>query len=97
MFQQPNYSTKQKENVIINGFIHQHDCFCTCNEPAFHCASILLKKLGPELSTQNKKQLQQCLGTTTDTTAAEGGDVDNLDFGDLDKLFEEDVTEDNDG
>lgn len=92
MFSTPNYTTKAKENHLINGFIHFHDMVCNCNGPAKHCLNILIKKLAPELSTQEKQQIQKCLTTTTTEDA--DGDADPFGLGDLEDLFAEGTTED---
>nr|QOI17548.1 hypothetical protein [TTV-like mini virus] len=95
MFQATCYSKKQQENQFVNSIITNHDLCCGCNNPAYHSLYILTKKLAPELKEQEKNQLKKCLGEEH-TTAADGVEGD-LTFGDLDKLFEEDFTEDADG
>lgn len=77
--------------MLMNGFVTQHDFFCNCPEPAFHCISILAKQLKKELSPENKKQLIKCLGE--DTPTEDAGTGDDIGIGDLEKLFAEDDTE----
>lgn len=81
--------SKQQNLQLINCFVGCHDLTCHCNNPAFHCLSILIKQLKPELKKQEKEQIQKWLGTTEeDVTHTE-------DFGeDLETLFAEDIGED---
>lgn len=95
MFHNPNYSTKQKERALINGFVHNHDLICICKNPAYHCLLTLSKQLGPELNQQEKQQIQQCLGTTTTDNA--DGVAEDHGLEDLEKLFAEDPTEEDTG
>lgn len=95
MFQQPNYSNRQKQNVLINAFVHSHDLLCLCKEPAYHCLQILAKNLAPSLNEKDKLQIQKCLGM--DTTDKEGGEEDVPGLEDLEKLFAEDPTEEDTG
>lgn len=68
-----------------------HDLLCECYNPLFHSAKIILKQLAPEITDQERQQLQECLGTK-DTTKEE--DATGIDIGDLEKLFEEDDGDD---
>lgn len=96
MFQSPAYLTpKGKKNALINCFVGGHDLICSCKNPAYHCLEILASTLGPQLKEEEKNQIKQCLGTTETTTT--GVEEDGLGFGDLEKLFDADFTEDNDG
>lgn len=96
MFSTPKFSTKQKENYLINGFVTSHDYLCDCEKPAFHCLNILAKTLGPQLQQQDKQQIIKCLGTTEEN-AVTTQDADAIGIGDLEKLFTDDFTEDDDG
>lgn len=93
MFLQPNYSTKQKENYLINACLHSHDLLCDCNDGTYHMLMIFTKNIGSNLPKQQKYQIQKCLG---DHTAATEKDID---FGeDLETIFADDTTkEDADG
>ncbi|BAA93608.1 hypothetical protein TTMV3_gp1 [Torque teno mini virus 3] len=97
------YGHRQKENNWINEIIHFHDNFCGCDEPIKH----LIWKLAhnaPQLNIEKEdlQKLQKCLPTTTTDgttgedqhTDAADGDADNIDEGDLDRLFEEDFGDD---
>lgn len=94
MFSTPNYSKKQLQLQLTNSFVTNHDFICDCKKPTFHCMIILAKQLAPELTQQEKQQIIQCLGETDTTTEDIGTD---LDAGELEKLFAEDVTDDGDG
>lgn len=97
MFKTPNFSTKEKELQLINGFVQQHDLLCICPKPAVHCLHILTKKLLPELTDQDKNQLIQCLGTTATATEEDHGKDADIGLEDLERLFEEDTTENDTG
>lgn len=93
MFSSPRFTTKQKEKSLINSYVTSHDLTCDCSNPAFHCALILLKHLGPELNQQDKQQLKKCLGEETTTTKED--DI-GIDAGDLEALFANDGEEEED-
>lgn len=97
MFLSPTFTTKQKQLQLINGFVQQHDYLCICKKPAFHCLKILTEQLAPELSEPEKQQIKQCLGTTTTDTATDRGEEEDIGLEDLEKLFENDPTEDDTG
>lgn len=92
MFETPNSNDRRKQLQFINAVIHSHDFICECQDSAFHSTKLLLQQIAPELTKQQKIEIQQCLGDTTEETA--GDDVD-IGIGDLEKLFgdeEEDTT-----
>lgn len=80
---------KEKKLQFVNAIVGIHDFNCNCKNPAFHSAKILLEQLAPELTPQDKINLQKCLG---EDTAGEDGPID--DFGDLEDIFADDTTED---
>lgn len=93
MFKPPIYLTKKgKHNALINSFVHSHDLLCSCQNPTFHCLQILSEEIGPQLKSEEKNQIKQCLGD--DTTIAVGTDAGDPDMADLEKLFEDDDIED---
>lgn len=91
----PKYGPRRQELNWINGTIAFHDSFCGCEEPILHLVNTALKNGG--IFNFNTKTLKQiCLSTDADTTKEDGdnGDQDtgpegNLDFGDLERLFDE--------
>ncbi len=98
MFISPCTTTKQKQLLLVNNFVSGHDLLCCCKSPAFHCAQIIIQQLAPELKEKEKEQLKQCLTTEpSGDTAADPGPEGDLDFGELEKLFEQDTEEETDG
>ncbi len=93
-FVKANLSNKQAENQFLNGIFTNHDLACRCDDPAAHLTYLLATKCQPKNFTDKEKQeIKECLGlTTTDLTATDA--VDTIVEGDLDRLFEEDFTED---
>lgn len=88
------FTTKKEQLQFTNCVVSVHDLACNCPNPLYHATHILLKQLAPDLHQEEKNQLKQCLGEDAGTSAA--GDID-LDAGDLEKLFEQDITEDDTG
>lgn len=87
MFLQPSYSTKQKENYLINACIHNHDLLCECKDPTYHLMQIFTKNIGKHLPEKQKYQLRQCLGDPTADTEEDTA------FGeDLETIFADDTT-----
>lgn len=80
------YSNKGLENNWVNLIWNSHDMICGCNNCWKHLADIL-----------QRQGTQLCLpSTTTDASTATDPDVTEelgLEPGDLDKLFEEDIAE----
>lgn len=88
MFKPQTYNDKKLQLLITNSLIHSHDLACDCNDPTFHSTLLILKQLGKEFTDQQKQQIKQCLGTTTEEKDTDDhGD----DFGkELEDLFAED-------
>lgn len=89
------YGPKRQELNWINLTCATHDQFCGCDNPIEHLCKIALKKEG--IFGFTKENLQQLCHdfTTEDGTGDHGKDGDGEkeelpDFGDLEKLFEED-------
>lgn len=81
---------KRKDQLkFANVIVGCHDFICNCNEPAVHSVKELIKLIKPELTTKQQEEIQQCLGTTAEDTTAAGG-IDDIDIGDLEKLFADD-------
>lgn len=80
------YSKNGLENQMMNSIWNIHDLCCGCNNCFKHIFDILQRKNSlpclPSTSTEDA-------GTQTDGDKEEDG----LDEGDLDRLFEEDFTE----
>lgn len=99
MYHPVNYNERKIQLQLTNLNVGIHDLICSCQQPAFHTSKILLKQLSGELTKQQKSELKRCLGTEEDTPQ-DGGDhaIVALDFGDdLEKIFQDSATEDNDG
>lgn len=84
------YSKNGLDNQWVNLIWNSHDLYCGCNDAFRHLADIL-----------QKKGQQLCLPSTSTASTADAGiqtgddhGEDVLEPGDLDKLFEEDFTED---
>lgn len=79
---QPLYNNKGLENQLKNLGFQAHDLICGCDKPAKHLEYLFnTKKCDPTTATKDP--------ATTNTDA-----VDIIDSGDLEKLFEQDVFED---
>ncbi len=97
----PHYGVSGREQTWVNSIIQTHDMFCGCNEPIIHLVNVAIKKGGIfGFDKEKAKQLLLCHHTTTEEkdglgetpTEEEGpGPEGNLQFGDLEKLFEEDT------
>lgn len=84
-------STRQQNLKFTNAVTHLHGLICECEEPVVHSLQILLDQTSKELTPNQQKQLQKCLGTTQEDVATA---ADGLDFGDdLEQLFAEDIEE----
>lgn len=77
-YKPPNTSQKAQEKNFLNLIFSSHDFFCYCDEPADHILHLI------QPLTKN----QPCHGDTH--TTKEDGDPD-IDVGDLERLFAEDV------
>lgn len=93
----PQYGIRGRQLNWLQSCMQSHDCFCGCNDPVTHLVEIALQHGG--VMNFNKTKLKQlCHHTTDDASIQTGDDTDkdttgpegDLDFGDLDKLFEED-------
>lgn len=94
MFSPPKLSTKQQKLQLVNAFITSHDLVCHCKNPGYHSLLIATEQIGKELTPKEKTQIKQCLGE--EDTTGDGAEGD-LGYGDLDKLFAEDFTEEDAG
>lgn len=84
----PATLSKCTKRKFVNCIANLHDLTCDCNKPIIHSLQIIIEDLKPNLTTEEKNQLKECLGEDTkeDIIAADG-----LHFGDdLEKLFEDD-------
>lgn len=92
----PQYGPRGQDLNWLQSCMQSHDAYCGCNEPAIHFIKIALRH-GGVMSFNENKLKQLCLPTTEDSTEHDGDDTadpttgpeGDLDFGDLDKLFEE--------
>ena len=96
-YKQIQWSQKHKDLNFVNSICSNHDLWCCCNDPLKHTIITILKQEPTiKFDKEDSKIIQKCLTTTED-----GGDGDVLDgFGDgeLEKLFGEDIgEEDTDG
>lgn len=94
----PQYGVKGQELNWLQSCMQSHDSFCGCRDPVSHLIKIALQHGGVmEFDTKKLKQLAKC-HDTTDTKETEDGDgtdqkdgpEGDLDFGDLDALFDND-------
>lgn len=91
----PQYGPRGQELNWMQSCMQSHDAFCGCNDPVSHLIKTALQHGG--VLEFNKTKLKQLCHDTTETTTPDGDDTDDhttgpegdLDFGDLDKLFEE--------
>lgn len=103
LWKPPVYGVAGRELQWLNNTIQAHDMFCGCDNPALHFIEILAKKSTHfGLNATQLTKIEKCLfGTATketqtdssgesadETTGPEGA----LEFGDLEKLFEQDGT-----
>lgn len=91
------YKTNRSiNNQLINCAVNCHDLCCGCETPTKHLGIILLKASNPESFTkQEKEEIQQCLGTTTEENITE--DDPGFGEGELERLFSEENTTNTDG
>lgn len=89
------YNSRSKITQLKNTIANLHDLACGCYNPLKHIGLLCLEECQPtDFEPQDKKLLQKCLGITEDLTTKE---EDAVDFGDLEKLFEETTGEDAEG
>lgn len=98
------YTDKQLKTQLTNTFIGNHDLVCSCNKPARHCLNLIIEnQLSRELNPETIKQIRCLLsedggqqGTAADPIPGDHDELDGFDAGDLEKLFSEDI-EDEEG
>lgn len=99
-WQQPQYGVKGRELNWLQSTIQSHDCFCGCNNPVKHLIEIALRSGGVfDFKAEDLKEFTQCHPTSEDhhgkDTGGKGVAItapdDNIDLGDLERLFEEDT------
>ncbi len=95
----PVYGVKGRIGNWINNIYITHDMICGCDNPILHLINEVTIRGGISgLTSKQIETIKQCLGESDHTAASgtedikqETGDpADNIDFGDLNKLFEED-------
>lgn len=94
----PQYGIRGRETQWIGSIIQTHDCFCGCEDPLKHLITAASRRGGLySIDEKKAKTILKCLSTTTEDGATQtsgeedvGGPEGDLDFGDLEKLFEED-------
>lgn len=93
----PQYGIRGRQLNWLQSCLQSHDCFCGCKDPVSHFIKIALQH-GGVMEFDHQKLQQLCRSTTKDTTDQDGdnstaadtsGPEGDLDFGDLDKLFED--------
>lgn len=97
------YNVSGRTNSWISGIVQHHDTFCGCDQPFFHLYYKLKKDNGyPHCSPQELNKIEKCLGVSTTAIATEDigtdptpddGPEELLKEGDLDALFEGELTE----
>lgn len=96
------YTDKLLKTQLTNTFIGNHDLVCSCKQPAVHCFKLILqnqlnKDLKPETIRQIECLLSEDGGLETTAEPHTSGDkediLDGFDAGDLEKLFSDDIEE----
>lgn len=80
-------TSKSERNIIlqnVNAWVAIHDITCNCDSP-LKCIILQIYRQEPTLSFK-PKELQKWL-TTTDLTAKDGGEEEDIDGKELDALF----------
>lgn len=100
-WKKPEYGIKGRELCWLNSTIQSHDCFCGCNDPISHMIKLCIDKGGVfNFNIENAKKILSCQSTDTTQNAGSGetgtekedsGPEENLDFGDLERLFAQDT------
>lgn len=99
----PIYNIRGRTTQWMNSIVSTHETFCGCDKPFYHLIYELQKNNGfHQITTEEEKLIKKCLGipgittadASTDTNEKENQDVDDLDVGDLERLFAEDGEED---
>lgn len=82
-FVPPNYTKKQLNLQMVNGYVHIHDLHCHCKTPLNHIIQQIY---------QQEPTIKKCQGTSTeeDGNLDTGADVDHFGPGELERLFAED-------
>lgn len=106
-WQPPQYGVRGRELNWLQGTLQHHDSFCGCPDPVSHFIKTALKHGGVMQFNEDKlQQLAKCHLTTAAPHGEPGKENertgaadDQLNIGDLEKLFEEDTdfTEEDDG
>ena len=88
------YSTKHKNLQWINCICGVHDLHCSCDDPLKHTIlGIIDQEPSLKFNKEDTKKIQKCLTTGED----HGEDVvEEFGDGELEKLFEEDIGEEDD-
>lgn len=97
----PVYGVHGRETQWLNNTVQSHDMFCGCDSPFEHLILAYAKRSHLYGATPNSlEKIQKCLtftedkNTQTDGSSEEetenGGPEGDLNFGDLERLFEED-------
>lgn len=95
VFEKTKYTPRQLQQNWENLLYGTHDLFCFCNNPKKHLLLWITEKGEPiTFNKKQKQQIEKCLITT------EEGDIvpeDGFQEGDLEGLFEEPFTEEDEG
>ncbi len=97
----PVYGVEGREVQWLNNTVQSHDIFCGCDDPFMHLVFAFAKRSTRfGISKNSLQQMQKCLTTSeekgtqtdgsTDSEEETGGPEGDLNFGDLEKLFEQD-------
>lgn len=93
----PTKSTPRQQKLQwINMLCHFHDTICDCCQPLVHTVSLIFEQeKNLPFNTQEKDLIQKCLSGDAHT-ATDGAAEDNFGEGDLEKLFDEPFTAEDD-
>lgn len=87
----PATFSKQKRLQFTNAVVTIHDFCCDCDHPVTCSTKQLLAQVKEEITAEEKKEIEKCLG---DSTAAKDGEDDGLHFGDdLETIFADDFAD----
>lgn len=90
-------TTRAINNQLINCCVNCHDLACGCNSPTTHLAVLFAKAINPTaLSTEERNEIKQCLGITTEDTT-ETDVLTGFQDGELERLFSEKDEDTTDG
>jgi len=82
----PNYSKRQLNLQMVNGYVSIHDLMCHCKQPLHH----IIKQI-----EEQEPSIKKCQGSSTAAAGIQDGEdvIDQFGPGELEELFAEDAVE----